>query len=67
MPKLFEEPPHRLHITVSNDDHLWLLEEVGEGMIADLFRKIIRKLRGKKIQEPNLSVVEILEREDIAL
>lgn len=65
MPKLFEEPLHRFHVAVSENDHLWLREEVGERMISDLFRKIIRKLRGKKVQNPELSVVEILEREDL--
>lgn len=66
MPKLFSEPLHRLHITVSEDDHEWLKAQInGDRTISDLFRKIIRKLRGKKVQEPNLSVVEILEKEDL--
>ncbi len=68
MPKLFEEPLHRLHIMVSDDDHEWLKAHLnGDRTISDLFRKIIRKLRGKKIQRPELSVIEILEREDLTL
>ncbi len=66
MPKLFEEPLHRLHITVSENDHEWLKSQInGDRTISDLFRKIIRKLRGKSVHEPELSVMEILEREDL--
>jgi len=53
---------------VSDDDHEWLKAHLnGDRTISDLFRKIIRKLRGKKIQRPELSVIEILEREDLTL
>ena len=68
MPKLSDEPLHRLHIMVSEADHEWLKQKLdGEGTISDYFRKWIRRLRGISIREPTLSVVEILEREELTL
>jgi hypothetical protein len=68
MPKLHGEPLHRLHIMVSQDDYKWLKKNLGEaGQISETFRMIIRRLRGKKIREPQVSVVDILEREEFTL
>jgi hypothetical protein len=66
VPKLAERPLRRLHITVEEEDHEWLKQTLGtEGQISNTFRMIIKRLRDKKIAEPKLSVVEILERENL--
>lgn len=62
MPALLPYPTHRLHLTVSEEDHLWLKEQLGpDETISDLFRQLIRRLRGEASRSPRKSMIEVLE------
>lgn len=62
MPRISDQPVHRLHIMVDEADHQWLKQTLGgEKAISSVFRSVIRRLRGLKTQNPDTSVEDLFQ------
>lgn len=61
MPAPHHFKARRVHLTISEDDYQWMQETLGPSeTISDLFRQVLRKLRGEKARTPARSATEIL-------
>ncbi len=67
MPRRHDCPLHRLHVMVEEDNYQWLLDHTEPGEISALFRAVVKRLRGQKVLQPQFSLLELLDREELSL
>lgn len=68
MPAASEVPLHRLHIMVEEEDYKWLKKELGESKaVSEIFRRMVKRLRGQKSVEPQTSVMDLLDKINLEL
>ena len=66
MPAALPYATRRLHLTINAADYDWLCAHLQPGeTFSDLFRQIIRKLKGEQSRRPRQSILEILGEMDL--